>query len=79
MVHECETADLPVLRALHEGTLPELLQLNPLFLTTIPERHGMPPLADNYAEGFVLKTKEHKYYHGANHEFVGSKFMAACR
>lgn len=37
------------------GTLEELLQLSPKFITRVPALYGLEELHDNYAEGYVIK------------------------
>lgn len=44
-----------VARPLHQGSYNEMIKLNPEFLTTIPEQLGYPQIADNFAEGYVLR------------------------
>lgn len=51
----CQSIQLPVLDILATGTLTELLQLNPIFPTTIPQIHQLPIIENNYAEGYILK------------------------
>ena len=54
----CKSVQLPVVPILHRGTLTELLQIDPLFITTMPATFHphLPALEGNYAEGFILKS-----------------------
>jgi len=45
---------------LFKGTFQEALDYNPIFLTTIPSRFGLPEIENNYSEGIVIKPNEHK-------------------
>lgn len=40
---------------LFSGNFSDVIKQNPVFLTTISERLGYPPIKDNFAEGLVLK------------------------
>jgi len=50
----CEDYDIPVLPILHEGTMDDMISLNPTFTSTIPGMLGNQPVETNIAEGFVL-------------------------
>ncbi len=53
-----EAAGLPVAPELARGTLAELLELPVTFATRLPAQLGLPALADNWAEGMVIKPWE---------------------
>jgi Rnl2 family RNA ligase len=58
------TEKIPNLRTcqiLNRGTLDELVKLDPYFQTTIPQLYGLPPIENNYAEGYVLKPAKTFY------------------
>lgn len=55
MIEMCKQCGLPCVDILHRGSFEELLLLNPVFLTTIPQKFYLPPLEDNFAEGFVIR------------------------
>lgn len=67
LVELCNAVQLPVVPILHRGTLAELLQLDPLFLTTIPAlfHPHLPAVEDNFAEGFILKTLDACHFEGS--------------
>jgi Rnl2 family RNA ligase len=46
---------------LFRGKLDELTKLDPYFQTTIPNLFGLPPIPNNYAEGYVLKPSKTVY------------------
>lgn len=46
---------IPVAPTLRTGRLDELLELPVTFATRVPEQLGLPALADNWAEGMVIK------------------------
>lgn len=50
-----ETHDFLYTPSLFEGTLQEALAYDPVFLTPLPERLGLPSLKDNFSEGVVIK------------------------
>lgn len=37
------------------GTLEEIMQLNPKFITHVPNMYGLEEMVDNFAEGYVVK------------------------
>ena len=41
-----------------KGTIHEIVKLDPVFITTIPQLYGLPPLLDNMAEGYVFKANQ---------------------
>jgi Rnl2 family RNA ligase len=49
-------AGLETVPLLGRGSRAEIESVPVRFETRIPARHGLPPIADNYAEGYVLKT-----------------------
>lgn len=51
----CEKHNIPHSRILHVGTLSELIELSPIFVTTIPGLFGLPDLENNMSEGYVFK------------------------
>jgi Rnl2 family RNA ligase len=53
-----EAAGIPVVPVLGTGTLAELLALPVEFPTRLPGRLGLPVLADNHAEGMVLRPRD---------------------
>jgi len=56
VVNLCKEVNLPYVPILAKGTLEELLKLNPLFESTIPNLLNYPqPSSNNFAEGYVLK------------------------
>ena len=48
---------LQTVAIMHEGTLDEMMQLSPEFITTIPRRFGLLDMLDNWAEGYVIRPK----------------------
>jgi Rnl2 family RNA ligase len=52
---------LQTCQILKRGTLDELKNLDPYFQTTIPNLYGLPPIENNYAEGYVLKPVKTVY------------------
>jgi Rnl2 family RNA ligase len=54
----CERLNINVLRPIHTGTLETLLNLDPVFDSTIHQLYSLPQIPDNHAEGYVLKTNE---------------------
>jgi len=50
---------IPILK---EGKLEDLLNLSPVFDSTIPSLYNMPQISPNLAEGFVLKIDERSEY-----------------
>jgi Rnl2 family RNA ligase len=51
----CHGVGIPTLEVQSSGTLQDLLALNPTFTTTLPALFGLPTIAGNNAEGYVLK------------------------
>jgi len=49
------SAGVPCVEPLFIGPYAEALAITPEFSTRVPARHGLPPLADNLAEGIVVK------------------------
>jgi hypothetical protein len=52
------SAGVPMLEAMFIGRYTEAQEQTADFQTTIPARYGLPALADNHAEGVVLKPSE---------------------
>lgn len=50
-----ESSGMPVAPTLRTGRLDELLELPVAFATRVPAQLGLPSLADNWAEGMVIK------------------------
>lgn len=53
--------DLPNLRGIPvtaKGNFNDLIDMSPIFVTTIPTLFGLPSIDNNLAEGFVLKTNK---------------------
>ena len=50
-----ETAGLHGATILKRGSLQEMMSLNPEFTTLLPSALGLPPLKDNFAEGYVIR------------------------
>ncbi len=55
MISMFQSSSLPYCQILHQGTLQELLKLDPVFPTTIPALYGLEAIPTNDAEGYVLK------------------------
>ena len=55
VVELCRDSGIPYCPLEHRGKLSDLLKLNPVFQSTIPALHGLPPIQGNNAEGWVLK------------------------
>lgn len=53
-----EAAELPVVPIVGTGTLTDMLALPVSFSTQVPRLLGLPALANNYAEGLVIKPLE---------------------
>lgn len=51
----CDMVGLKSVRIMHRGTLEQLLQLDPIFRTTIPSYFSLPHLENNMSEGYVFK------------------------
>lgn len=61
VVSICQQHDLLYSPVLYRGTLKELLKLDPLFETTIPDLFNLPKIENNVAEGFVFKPAKNLY------------------
>lgn len=64
-------SNLRMCQILKRGTLDELVKLDPYFQTTIPDLYGLPPIENNYAEGYVLKPV--KTFYNSDGERVALK------
>lgn len=60
-------------KILHRGTLDEMLKLNPLFETTIPELFGLPKIDNNVAEGYVLKPNKNIFFNSGSRVILKHK------
>jgi len=70
-----DLAGLPHPKILHVGTIRQLVELSPVFPTTIPEILGYPPIPKNEAEGYVLRPADgrHLLYKHKNPRFTEKK------
>jgi Rnl2 family RNA ligase len=55
VIAHCRRVGLRTMDIMHRGPLQDMLKLDAVFQTTIPDMLGLPPLPDNAAEGYVLK------------------------
>lgn len=55
MIPLLDQCQLPYCQVQHQGSLEEMLKLDPMFPTTIPALYGLEPIENNDAEGYVLK------------------------
>jgi Rnl2 family RNA ligase len=65
VIQACQacSGDILALEVLHEGSLDEMLALNAVFRTTIPNLFGLAPSTTHFeSEGFVLKPKSQVFY-----------------
>jgi Rnl2 family RNA ligase len=75
----CQQVNIPVCSILYTDTLNNLLNLNPCFITTIPSSlFSLPPLENNFAEGYVLKLQTETYHHEINRPIVKLKNRKFC-
>ena len=58
--------DLFTAEPLAIGKLSDMLDLDPVFKTTIPSRLGLPPIKDNIAEGYVIKPNKPLFFRNGN-------------
>ncbi len=61
MIELLKESELPYSPVLHRGTLAEMLALEPCFPSTIPALHGLDSIANNNAEGYVLKPDQPRW------------------
>lgn len=60
----CDTMMLKSVPVIACGTYEELAAMSPIFATKIPDMLGLPPIENNFAEGFVMKlNKRHTVGH----------------
>ena len=60
----CQKCNLPFCPILHGGSLADLLELNPVFISTVATVTGFEDADTNFAEGYVLKPVEARFTSG---------------
>ena len=50
------TSNLRQVPLMQKGTFMELIKKSPRFLSSIPQLYNLPPIDNNYAEGYVMKS-----------------------
>ncbi len=55
LLQHCNAVALPALRPLFTGSINKCMNYDPVFATTVPALFQLPPLADNNAEGVVVR------------------------
>lgn len=72
----CSEHNIPSVPILHVGTLAELMELSPIFQTTIPSLFSLPDLPNNMAEGYVFKPNTETYSGGHSRTILKHKSPA---
>jgi len=58
----CQTHGMPLVDIMAIGTLEQMEKLNPKYLDPTYKRYNLPPIENNYSEGYVIKPLYDNYY-----------------